>query len=87
MCYLDIYSKKSFDMYEDVLMYIHPSWTYAWFFCCIACVCVFFLREQINISSVAFFFSSSYCFFNPLSACLVPTVLAATEVEVARGVF
>ncbi len=23
MCYLDIYSKKSFDIYEDTLMFIH----------------------------------------------------------------
>ena len=66
MCYLDIYSKKSFDMYEDVLMYIHPSRTYAWSFCCIACgFFFFFLREQINISLV-FFFPFLLFFFSTL---------------------
>ena len=87
MCYLDIYSKKSFDMYEDVLMYIHPSRTYAWSFCCIACGFFFFLREQINISLVVFFPFLLFFFSNPLAARSVPAVLSATEVEAARGVF
>lgn len=52
MCYLDIYSKKSFDINEDTLMYIHPPKTYACFlsfFLFLHCL-GFFLGEQIHIA-------------------------------------
>ena len=87
MCYLDIYSKKSFDMYEDVLMYIHPSRTYAWSFCCIACGFFFFFKGANKHFLSGFFSLPIVFFFNPLAARSVPAVLSATEVEAARGVF
>lgn len=50
MCYLDIYSKTSFDIYEQPPLHIHAAELMLGSFCCIACV----FREQIKISSLVF---------------------------------
>lgn len=83
MCYLDVYSKEGFDMYEDTLIHIHESELKQASF---AALPVFF--KETNISLMGFFFSPSLPPHTPtLTACFVSIMPSATEVEVAGGCF